>query len=68
MIDPMRPTPSAQPMPVERIAVGYMPAASAFIPICAPTTPKPARKVAGIRIHGSPAPIAMATMKSADPV
>jgi len=35
--------PMAQPMPVERIAVGYMPAATAISPVPVPPTKKPAR-------------------------
>src|SRR5207302_361190 len=35
-IDPMRPMPSAQPTPVERMAVGYDSAVRALAPICPP--------------------------------
>src|ERR1700692_4727951 len=38
--------PMAQPMPVERIAVGYMPAATAMRPVPVPPTKKPARNEA----------------------
>src|SRR5262249_55920314 len=56
MMDPMRPIPSAQPTPVERIAVGYELAVRAFAPICPPTTPKPApRTVSAKRPTETPA-------------
>ena len=45
MIDPMRPIPSAQPTPVERMAVGYDSAVRALAPICPPTTQNPAPKM-----------------------
>lgn len=41
IIPPSRPIPIAQPTPVERKAVGYMRAATAYNPTKLPCTPKP---------------------------
>ena len=41
IIPPKRPIPMAQPTPVERKAVGYMRAATAYKPTKLPCTPKP---------------------------
>src|SRR5262249_6577106 len=40
---PTRPMPMAQPMPVDRIEVGYIPAATAISPVPVPPTKNPAR-------------------------
>src|SRR5207245_10691501 len=58
-MEPILPIPSAQPTPVERIAVGYEFAVSALAPIWPPTTQNPAPKTVRTseRIEGPTVPM-----------
>jgi len=66
-IDPIRPMPSAQPTPVDRMAVGYDSAVSALAPICPPTTQNPAPKMVTTRRAAEAPTVPISTTKALAP-